>query len=194
MLSSSVNGSRTAFWRCLHTPGHDTALLTESLTGWHLVGMASFLDRKGPVAVNYSVEIDENWMTRRGSVRGIAAGRRFHHSIERTPNGWTIDGRRNGMADITDLDFGFTPATNLQQLQRANLGIGEQAEFSVAWFDVGRADLVELPQIYERRDERLYRYVSPPSGYEAMLELDESGFVRVYPDLWEMETGRPQPR
>jgi hypothetical protein len=192
MLSSSVSGSRTALWRSLHAPGHDTALLTESLAGWNLVGMASFLGPKGPAAVNYSVEVDKQWMTRRGSLRGFSGGRRFHHAIERTPDGWTLDGSRNGMADVTDLDFGFTPATNLLQLQRAALKVGERAEFSVAWFDLGRFSLVELPQIYERQAETLYRYISPPSGYDAVLEIDEGGFVKVYPDLWEMEAKSTQ--
>jgi uncharacterized protein len=177
----------SAFWRTLHTPGHDTALLAPALAGWHLTGMAAFLGEDGPVAVNYSVEVDDAWLPRRGSIRGIAGGRRFYHSIERTADGWTLDGKWQGLADLVDLDFGFTPATNLQQLSRAALDVGERAEFSVAWFDIGKTALVELPQIYERRDETHYWYQSPTSGYEAMLEMDATGFVRVYPELWEME-------
>jgi hypothetical protein len=69
------------------------------------------------------------------------------------------------------------------------LKIGERAEFSVAWFDIGKERLVDLPQIYERRDETRYWYESPTADYEAMLEIDSSGFARVYPDLWEMEDG-----
>ena len=30
---------------------------------------------------------------------------------------------------------------------------------------------------------------SPTAGYEATLELAASGFVRLYPGLWEMEPG-----
>src|SRR5690606_7582340 len=80
-------------------------------------------------------------------------------------------------------DFGFTPATNFQQLKRAALGIGERAEISVVWYDIGGEKLTELPQIYERRDETHYWYQSPPTSYEAILELDATGFVRVYPEL-----------
>jgi len=179
--------THSAFWRTLYTPGHDTALLAQGLAGWHLTGMASFLGDEGPVAVNYTVEVDDNWITKRGSIRGVAADRRFYHTIERTPEGWTLDGKPQGLAELTDLDFGFTPATNMQQLRRANLDIGEKAEFSVAWFDIGKPGLIALPQIYERREQNLYWYVSPPSGYEAMLEMDDTGFVRLYPTLWEME-------
>lgn len=178
---------QTAFWRSLHTPGHDVALLVHALTGWHLTGMAAFLGENGPIAVNYTIEIDEAWLARRGSVRGIAGSRRFYHSMERTPDGWTLDGKWQGLSQLVDLDFGFTPATNLQQLKRAGLAVGERAGFSVAWFDLGKEALVDLPQIYERRDETHYWYESPNSDYQALLEIDPSGFVRNYPELWEME-------
>ncbi|MDQ2634041.1 MAG: putative glycolipid-binding domain-containing protein [Pseudomonadota bacterium] len=182
-----IGRPQTAFWRTLFTPGHDTALLVPALTGWHLTGMTAFLGEGGPVAVNYTVEVDDAWQAKRGSIRGIAGGRRFFHSMERKEDGWTLDATPNGLADLTDLDFGFTPATNLLQLKRAALEEGERAEFSVVWFDIGRKELVDLPQIYERRDEKHYWYESPTDGYEAMLEMDESGFVRVYPELWAME-------
>jgi uncharacterized protein len=179
--------SRTAFWRCLDKPGHDIALVASALTGWHLTGMAAFLGEGGPVAVNYTVEIDNGWLVKRGSIRGIADGRRFYHSMERTPDGWMLDGKWQGLSELVDLDFGFTPATNFQQLTRVGLAVGERAGFSVAWFDIDKEALTELPQIYERRDETHYWYQSPNSGYEAMLEIDESGFVRVYPQFSEME-------
>ncbi len=178
---------RTALWRNLLTPGHDAALVTQALTGWNLTGMAAFRGEKGPVAVNYSIEMDDAWAVRRGSVRGMAGGRRFYHLIERTPDGWTLDRVNNGMVELADLDFGFTPSTNLQQLTRVCLSIGERAEFPVVWFDIGREELVLLPQIYERRNETRYWYQSPADGYEATLVIDETGFVRLYPGLWEME-------
>ena len=178
---------KTAFWRCLYTPGHDSAVLAPALVGWHLTGMAVFQGDEGPVSVSYTVEIDEAWLVRRGNVRGFSGGRRFFHSIERTADGWTLDGKPNGLSHLTDLDYGFTPATNLQQLKRAALQVGERAEFSVAWFDIGKKALAELPQIYERRDETHYWYELPTGYYEAMLEIDPSGFARVYPELWQME-------
>ena len=72
-------------------------------------------------------------------------------------------------------------------MRRAALQVGEKAEFSVAWFDIGKKKLVDLPQIYERRDQTHYWYESPTASYAAMLEIDASGFARVYPELWEME-------
>ncbi len=185
--------SRTAIWRCLHTQGHDVAQVAPALSGWHLTGMAAFRGDDGPVAVNYTVEMDDAWLAKRGSLRGIAGGRRFFHAIERKEDGWTLDGKWQGLSELVDLDFGFTPATNLQQLTRAGLAVGERAGFSVAWFDIGKDAMVELPQIYERRDETHYWYQSPENGYEAILAMDESGFVRDYPGLWRMDDGPAEP-
>ncbi|MEQ1941119.1 putative glycolipid-binding domain-containing protein [Mesorhizobium sp. VNQ89] len=176
-----------AFWRSLHTQGHDSALLSPAL-GWNLTGMASFWHRSGPVAVNYTVEVDEAFVTRRGSVRGFVGRRRFYHSIERKPDGWKLDGKPQGLTGLADLDLGFTPATNVLQLQRLQLEVGERAEFSVAWFDIGKQALVELPQVYERIDTDRYAYQSPTTGYADELMIDPvTGFVRDYPSLWSME-------
>lgn len=187
LVTDPVDKPRTAFWRCLYTQGHDAALLTPVSNGWKLTGTAVFRGDNGPVSAGYSVEMDEAWVARRGTVAGFSNGRHFRHEIEKTAEGWMLDGRPNGLVELIDLDFGFTPATNFQQLRRANLHIGERAEFSVVWFDIGRERLLHLPQIYERRDDTRYWYESPTSGYQATLEIDSSGFVRLYPELWQME-------
>lgn len=180
---------RNAFWRCLYTPGHDAALVLSLADVWLLKGKAVFGVPEGITAVDYEVEADANWVARRGAIHGFRGDTEFRHTIERTPNGWMLDGRPNGLASLQDLDFGFTPATNFQQLSRAKLKVGERAEFSVAWFDIGKQELTALPQIYERRSEHRYWYFSPQSDYEAILEMADSGFVRVYPGLWQMDDG-----
>lgn len=179
--------TKNAFWRCLYTPGHDAALVVPLADGWLLKGTAVFGVPEGITAVTYEVEADAGWVAKRGTVLGFRGDTQFYHAIERTPDGWVLDGRPQGLAGLQDLDFGFTPATNFQQLGRAKLKVGERAEFSVAWFDIGKHQLLALPQIYERRDETHYWYQSPQGGYEAILEMAETGFVRVYPELWQME-------
>jgi hypothetical protein len=88
---------------------------------------------------------------------------------------------------LVDLDFGFTPATNMPQLRRFNLADGETADVNIAWYDFGVERLVVLPQIYRRIDARSYAYDSPTGNYRATLEVAPSGFVQLYPELWVME-------
>ncbi len=91
------------------------------------------------------------------------------------------------MPEVFDLDLGFTPATNMPQLRRIGLSVGDEVAFDVAWLDAGSEKLVPLPQHYQRISDREYFYQSPTFGYEATISLAQSGFVASYPGLWEIE-------
>ncbi len=179
--------SELAFWECLYTAGHDAAVLEPAGVGWLLHGTAVFRHDDGPAQVSYAVEIDADWRSRRGHVQGWLGGQRFDHVIERRDDGWHLDGRhQQGLAHLVDLDFGFTPATNLQQLRRVALWPGQAADIPVAWFDLQETRLVELPQHYACLDATSYRYATPQGPYQAVLEIAPNGFCSLYPELWRM--------
>lgn len=177
-----------AFWECLYTAGHDSAAVERRGAdgGWRLHGTAVFRHPAGPARVSYAVEIDAGWQSRRGSVQGWLGGQRFEHVIERHADGWSLDGRHQGLSHLVDLDFGFTPATNLLQLRRTALQPGQAADIPVVWFDLKQTGLVELPQHYACLDGSAYRYATPQGPYEAVLEIAPNGFVKLYPELWRM--------
>jgi hypothetical protein len=179
----------TALWRRLDTPGHDACRLDRTADGWLLAGTAVFRHDGAPARLDYELACDEAWRSRRGAVRGWLGARRVDRVMERSDTGgWTLDGAAApGLEALVDLDFGFTPATNLPQLRRVALGVGDAADVTVAWFDVDEPALRVLPQRYERRSVEGYWYESPTSSYAALLEVTPGGFVRVYPDLWEEE-------
>ena len=176
-----------AFWRRIDQPGHDVARLHRQASGWLLEGYAAFREN-GATGLRYRVELADDYATIRATIDGHRSGEAVRHQIERAGSGWTLDGRAvSGLDDLVHLDFGFTPATNLQQLRHAGLAVGEEAEIVAAWLDIGETTLVRLPQRYRRIAADRYRYSAPTAGYEAVLELAPNGFVRLYPDLWEME-------
>jgi hypothetical protein len=146
---------------------------------------------RSPSRLDYALELAPDWSTIRGSVVGFIGDRVVDQRIVHDASGWRLNGelaRDPGLRKVTDLDFGFTPATNFAQVQRIQLRVGRAADFSVAWLDAGESTLVVLPQHYERRSEARYWYVSPQSNYETELELATSGFVRRYPGLWVLES------
>ena len=178
----------TAFaaWRRLDRPGADAALLRPTAGGWLLQGAAAFEHELGPATVAYQVEADARWETRRGTVSGFVGDNAVRREILRDHDGWRVDGRRvEGLKHLVDLDFGFTPATNVLQLMRMSLSAGEKAEIPVAWFDLDSVALTELPQSYERRGDA-YWYEAPTVPYRALLEIAPNGFVRSYPGLWRL--------
>lgn len=128
--------------------------------------------------------------TRHGEVRGWLGVRSVELSIARTTGGaWTLNGAAvPNLGNCVDLDFGFTPATNLLQLRRLALAEGRAADVPVAWLDVSAGTLEVLSQRYERRAEATYWYEAPRFDYAALLEVTPAGFIKRYPGLWEAES------
>jgi hypothetical protein len=181
--------TKSALWKRLDTPGHDAAHVRRTDEGWRLEGNAVFAHERGPARLSYWVDCAADWHTRRGGVAGWVGDQRCDVMVTRTGDGQWLVGETKvaGIERCIDLDFGFTPATNFLQLHRCNLPVGGTADFSVAWLDVPDALLIDLPQRYHRRSPATYWYESPQGPYSALLEVAESGFVRIYPDLWALE-------
>ena len=179
--------SEFAAWRRLDRPGRDAALLRSDGDGWLLQGAAAFDHEDGPVAVAYQVKVDARWETKRGLVSGFLGDQTIAHEIRRDDAGWRLNGvAAKGLDHLVDLDFGFTPATNVLQLSRIALKPSQSAEVPVVWLDLDSASLTELPQRYERRSEASYWYEAPTVPYRALLEIAPNGFVQSYPDLWRL--------
>ncbi|MCI0466822.1 MAG: putative glycolipid-binding domain-containing protein [Beijerinckiaceae bacterium] len=177
----------TAFWRRLDAPGRDAARVSKSATGYELLGQAVLLDSRGPTALRYTLDLAPDWSTRQGHATGFSSERVIDNRIIRTPAGWKVDGKEFGMAEVVDLDLGFTPATNMLQLNRVRLSVGDTVNLDVAWLDAGEEVLVRLLQKYRRTSTFDCDYSSPALDYRATIVLARTGFAAVYPDLWEIK-------
>ena len=184
-----VNVIDSIIWRRIDTPGHDVCRLEGSNYGWQLEGAAVFLHEGVPAHLAYHVMCDFGWRTRQGQVYGWLGTNSVDFSITRAIDGeWTMNGAVvSGLGACIDLDFGFTPATNLLQLRRLSLAQGQTVNNPVAWLDVLEGTLEILNQRYERRTEVAYWYEAAKFDYAAVLEVRPTGFIHSYPGLWEAE-------
>src|SRR5262245_51353426 len=125
-------------WRRLDAPGHDACRLVQGDGAWRLGGAAAFQDEGVPACLAYALDCDGEWRTREGVVHGWLGARPVDFRMTRTPDGlWTLNGQVvPHLEGCVDLDFGFTPATNLSQLRRVALQVGQAADVAVAWLDV----------------------------------------------------------
>ncbi len=177
----------TMFWRRIDLPGHDACRLERHGDGWRLDGAAVFCNNDGRAArLDYRVHCDGAWHAQWGRVRGWVGTSAVDVAIARSAKGgWSLnDQAMPELAHCIDLDLGFTPATNLLQLRRLNLAIGESAEAPAAWVDLDGDSLSPLEQHYERRSATAYWYRAPRFDYAAMLVVTPDGFVSDYPELW----------
>jgi hypothetical protein len=174
-------------WRRLDVPGRDHAELTSTASGHRLAGAAHFHEDNGLVAITYAVTLSADWITQSAALRVMADSRRRRLNVASSlTHEWTVLG--HPMPDVSgclDLDLGFTPATNLISIRRLDLAIGERADITVAWLDVRANLLTPLAQTYHRVSTYEYAYRSPAHDFAATLVVDDHGFVRQYPLLWE---------
>lgn len=188
-MVTQVAPTAAILWRRLDQPGHDACRLRAAEDGWRLTGTAVFSLDGRPCHLSYTVDCDAAWHTRAARVDGWLGADDVEIAIEAMPDGrWRIGGNEPAaLTDCIDVDLNFTPSTNLLQLRRLALSVGQAAEAPVAWLRFPDVALERLEQRYRRLDARTYEYEAPSVGYAAPLHVNEVGFVTRYPGLWEAE-------
>ena len=183
--------SHLVCWRRLDQPGHDAARLAPRDGGWRLSGTAVLAYDGTPCALTYAVDLDEAWRTRTATVEGWVGDRvvAVHLAVDDAGH-WS----RNGVAcpqvaGCVDVDYGFSPATNLLPVRRLAPAVGESVQVRAAWLRFPELTLEPLEQTYRRVGERAYAYESAHGAFRADLDVDGQGMVIRYGDLWTAEPG-----
>jgi hypothetical protein len=94
------------------------------------------------------------------------------------------------VAGCSDLDLGFTPATNLLALRRLDLAVDHSAEVRSAWLAWPGTQLTPLVQRYTRRSIAEYEYEADlPVGekFAGLLRVEKDGWILDYAELWRAE-------
>jgi hypothetical protein len=179
----------TILWRRLDIPGHESARVFSRDSRWHLAGTAVFSHERQPCRLDYSVVCDTEWRTISGHVAGWVGAETIDLSISvGSDQQWLLNETEFPIvAGCTDLDLNFSPSTNLLPIRRLNLAVGEEAAVRAAWLRFPSFSLEPLEQIYRRLDETTYRYESAGGRFVADLQVNESGFVTLYPGVWQAE-------
>ena len=153
-----------------------------------------------PYRLDYTLEAREEFVTSRLQVEAIGEGwSRRLHLMHDGAGRWTCDADGDGDVDLPppggdpaalegalDCDLGFSPLTNLMPVRRHGLLEQEGArDFLMAWVAVPALRVIPYAQRYEHVRPGVVRFVDRglSAGFEAELEYDEDGLVRVYPEL-----------
>lgn len=177
-------------WRRLDSPGHDCCGLWVFEDSRYLQGTAVFDSEGRPCKLEYRIDCDLSWRTRSVSITGWTGKSPVSIEISARPGGiWVMNGdyQSDEVTGLVDVDLGFTPATNLVQICRMSLEIGQEAEVPVVYLNFPSFTLGRLQQFYRRTAADKYHYRSPAFNYSAVLKVNETGFVTDYPGLWKKE-------
>jgi uncharacterized protein len=176
----------TVLWQRLDVDGLDACIVDQFDGGFRLSGTAVFLAQGDPAKLDYVVICDGNWLSTSAMVTGWIGGQVRSCEMGKSSGGdWLVNGHAVAeLHGLHDVDLGFTPATNMNALNRLRLEIGATARTTAVWLDPDDWAVKPLVQIYRRVSETGYAYASPMHDYSAELVVDTSGLVRSYPGLW----------
>lgn len=161
-------------WRRLDREGHEAA----RIVGTTLSGTAVFELEGQACALSYEVVCDDAWRTRSAVVRGLVGAREIDVRITVDGERWLLNGEEvEAVRGCVDVDFNFSPSTNLLPIRR-----GCEGAVRAAWLRFPSFALEPLEQSYERMGERVYRYASA-TGFTADIEVNEEGLPIHYPGL-----------
>jgi uncharacterized protein len=171
-------------WHCaaLSSAEHCTLLRTD--VGWELAGDAALLVDTVPGHVRYRVTASAEWVADRASIDFVIGKDRRILEIAHVGGEWTVDGRpRPDLTGCTDVDLGWTPATNTIPLRRHQVDVGGHIDIRAAWVRFPELDIVANEQRYERLASGRWRYLS--GEYDFDLVVSPDGLVLRYgEDLW----------
>ena len=139
------------------------------------------------VEIAYRIEVASDWSTRNATI-DIPALARNHRVEVPEPGIWRIDGEhRPDLDGCSDIDLGWTPATNTIPIRRLELEGRNAATIRAAWLKWSELEFIATDQTYSRTSETTWRYAS--GNFSAELLVDDHGVVLSYgePPIWREE-------
>lgn len=170
-------------WHSAGERSSEHCVLAETPAGWRISGVTVLPVDAASSHIEYSVDTGPDWETRRAHV-AVYGARRLEWEAVRLEEGWAVNGTvRDDLSGCTDVDLGWTPATNTLPIRRLGLDVGESATTVALWLRFPEFDLTPLEQRYTRTTDRLWRYSS--GSFDAEIAVDEHGLAQRYGnDLW----------
>ena len=173
-------------WHCSLLASSEHASLVEMENASRLRGVAVLPIGDEPCHIDYEVLCDEGWMPRTCSVRVVLSLQVRTIELRCDEVGrWQLNGTAAPqLRACSDIDLGWTPATNTIPVRRLDLDVGDTASIAAAWIRFPELDVVTNQQHYTRMASNRWRYRSGEFDFELVTDV-RSGLVLEYgDDLW----------
>jgi uncharacterized protein len=176
-------------WQCSALSSIEHFSLQQTDHTHILSGNVALLVDDIPGHVGYRVTVSKDWLVNHAIVDFEIGARQEVFELTHVDGIWTVNGQeRADLAGCTDVDLGWTPATNTIPLRRLATGrAGEQFEIRAAWVRFPELDIQANEQRYTRLTTNQWRYQSGPYDYEFVVS-DESLVLEYGDDLWRAQS------
>lgn len=136
--------------------------------------------------VEYQIKTNHQWKTLYLDVRAkIGTNTESFVFYGDGSGNWHANGQPlEAFKGCIDVDLPITPFTNTLPVNRLHLAHNENALIKVIYIDILVHEIKPVTQKYTRLSDRKYKYENVPNDFEAVISVDESGFVTDYPGLF----------
>lgn len=178
--------AHSIIWHCSLLASSEHASIIEGEDGCRLRGLAVLPLGGEPCHIDYDVMCDAGWTPRSCDVSVTLSEQVRTIELRSDHVGhWEVNGNAaphlNGCSDV---DLGWTPATNTVPIRRLDLEVGDSANIVAAWVRFPELDVVANQQQYTRMASDRWRYRSGDYDFELVTDV-ASGLVLAYGDaLW----------
>jgi hypothetical protein len=169
-------------WRRLDEPGLEVFQVMPDADGFRAISTVVHAGAEA-FGATYVWLLDRNWRTRQLNLR-LSSPTLQEMRIQRAPDGWLIDGRREpDLAVCDEIDLSATPFCNSLAI-RLLKGSGELTALYVI---LPSFELLPSRQRYEALGKARWRYIDlgAAKGFEADLKIDHDDLVIDYEGLFE---------
>ena len=187
MTVTDIGPEHHVLWHCASLTSSEHASLVEHASGHRFHGVVVLPLDGVPCHIDYDVVVDGEWRSRvaTATITTPAGVRRIGLTSDLDGH-WRLDGVPASQLDgCSDIDLGWTPATNTLPIRRLGLAVGETATITAAWVRYPELDVLAVEQEYTRLADDRWRYRS--GEFERELITDRTtGLVVAYgDDLWQ---------
>lgn len=174
-------------WESKLLDSREDFTLVAGAGGYEMGGTTLIMHDDVRVEINYRVEVASDWSTRIATI-DIAALALNHQVAVPKPGIWLINGeRRTDLDGCSDIDLGWTPATNTIPIRRLQLEGRDSTTIRAAWLKWSELQFMASDQSYTKTGAATWRYAS--GNFSAELLVDDHGVVLAYgdPPIWREE-------
>jgi hypothetical protein len=156
--------------------------------GCRIEGCTTAIEDGETWAVDYAIQLDTTWTTRRAGISGRSAAGTHLTVIQADGAGhWLVDGKVAPHLDgCLDVDLESSAMTNALPVHRMGLTVGGRAAAPAAYVRALDLAVERLEQTYVRLSDQTshqrYDYTAPAFEFACRLVYDESGLVLDYPE------------
>ena len=175
------------FWRRTDVPGLERLELTVVPDGILAESTVLCLE-DGGFRLDHHWRLTPDWRTRSLEVDRWGGGQHRRLVLERSPDGWRVDGRlRPDLDGAEEPDLSVTPFCNTFPIRRVPLAAGANLTLDTCYVDAAAMTVERSRQRYDRVGPNRVRFVDlgVSAGFEADLDVDDDGLVLRYEHLFE---------